>query len=65
MSLKSDVFEKVVIFGIYLRMTDRMGAEKRSYVMSRIRNKNAGLEPAVRKGIGRKTWPSFFRKKES
>lgn len=30
-------------------MTDRMSAEKRSYVMSRIHSKNTGLELAVRR----------------
>lgn len=32
-------------------MTDRMSAEKRSYVMSRIRSKNTGLELAVRRMV--------------
>lgn len=32
-------------------MTDRMSAEKRSYVMSRIRSKNTGLELTVRRMI--------------
>lgn len=32
-------------------MVDRMSAEKRSYVMSRIRSKNTGLELAVRRMV--------------